>query len=151
MKKYIKYPIHTSNSACVLAFYFLSLVGGIPAFAANTVITLNSNATDLTSAASYTPAVAPNTGTDILFSSGNTYGNTTLTVNANTVTGSVNDANSTVLTITNNGGAPDTFSLRAAAGTNNTAVTGASSANDIVFIKSGSNLSITNGIALLKS
>jgi len=149
MKKYIKYPIHTSNSACVLAFYFLSLVGGIPAFAANTVITLNSNATDLTSAASYTPAVAPNTGTDILFSSGNTYGNTTLTVNANTVTGSVNDANSTVLTITNNGGAPDTFSLRAAAGTNNTAVTGASSANDIVFIKSGPNLSITNGINAL--
>jgi autotransporter-associated beta strand protein len=136
-------------TALLIATSILTMIGGVSAVAANTVITLNSNATDLTSPASYTPAIAPNATTDILFSAGNTYGATTLTVNANTVTGSVNDANAAVLTITNNGGAPDTFSLSAAAGTNNTAVTGASSVNDVVFVKNGSNLTIANGVNAL--
>ena len=121
------------------------MLGSASTVGASTVITLTTNATDLTSAASYTPPTAPGVTTDILFSAGNTYLLTPLTVNANTVTGSINDANVAALTITNNGVAPVILSLSGAPGTNNTAGTGASSANDVIFVKAGSNLSIANG------
>lgn len=145
MKKTFKYLIRSSNFTFVIVAGVFTLMGGISALAANTVITLNSNATDLTAAANYTPTIAPNAGTDILFSAGNTYVATPLTANTSMVTGTVNDANTAVLTITNNGVASDTFSLSAAAGTNNTAGTSASSANDVIFVKNGSNLTIANG------
>ncbi len=118
------------------------------ASAADTVITLDSGQTDLTAATSYTPVLPPSATTDILFSSANTYV-PPLTSNVSMVTGTINDANATALTITNNGGAADTLSISAAPGSNNTAVTGAASTNDVIFVAGGSNLTFANGTSPL--
>jgi uncharacterized protein YhjY with autotransporter beta-barrel domain len=122
---------------------------GVSSAAPDTVITLNSGATNLNAAASYTPALAPSAVTDILFSTANAYAPGILTSNANMTTGTINDANGLALTITNNGVTASTLSISAVAGTNNTGVTGAGSVNDVIFVKGGSSLTLANGTSPL--
>jgi fibronectin-binding autotransporter adhesin len=138
------------QTAClIVAAATLVALTGVASAAPDTVITLNSGSTNLNAAASYTPALAPSAGTDILFSTANTYVPATLTSNANMATGTINDANGVALTITNNGVAASTLSISAAAGSNNTSGTGAGSANDVIFVKAGSSLTIANGVSPL--
>ncbi len=116
------------------------------ATAQDTVITLNSGATDLTSPVSYTPLIplppAPNATTDILLatSPGHVYG-PTLFVNNSMTTGSINDANGAPLVISNTGIDPSTLTI-SHVGANNTAGTGAGSAADAIYVAGGSNLTI---------
>jgi autotransporter-associated beta strand protein len=127
----------------------LALLTGPASAAPNLVITLNSGATNLNAPTSYNPILVPNAGTDILFSATNTYALTTLTANGNLTAGTINDANGVPLTITNNAGAGRTLSISSAAGSNDTAVTGAGSVNDVIFVKSGSSLTFENGASPL--
>ena len=66
---------------------------------ANTQLTVVNGKTDLTAAATYNPAVAPTSASDIIFGSGIAYSPATFTVGSATNFGTLNDLTTTALTI----------------------------------------------------
>ena len=110
--------------------------------AADTVVTVNNAATDLSAAASYTPAALPTATNDVEFTGAYT-GGTTFNVNGAALTyGTLDDLDTTqALTISDTAGTPGTITLSSVA--NLTGTTGAANAADLLFVKSGANLTIS--------
>ena len=135
--------------AAVSMVALFAMLSSQVAWAADTVATFSTLATDLTVGTNYAPNITPTAATtnDILLSGA--YTTTTLTDSSATglVFGTLNDADTTqTLTILDNGSAG---SIQLSTASNNTGTTGAASASDLLFVKSGANLIIGGGSAAL--
>ncbi len=124
------------------------LLLGQAAWAANTEQTVNTNATDLTASASYTPTGAPTTTSDVTFGT-STYTTTTFTVGSSLSIGTLDDLSSQALIIDSPTTA-DTLTLNG--GSNSVSGT----PGDLIYVASGGSLTIQNtpktlGVALASS
>ncbi len=107
--------------------------------AVNTEQDVLTNKTDLTAAASYTPATTPTTTTDIAFTNG-TYTTPTFTVGSALSIGTVNTLNTTQSLVITNNTTNTTLTLNGGGDT----VSGSSS-SDLIYLAANSNLTIQTG------
>jgi autotransporter-associated beta strand protein len=114
---------------------------------ANSELDVNTTATDLTSAASYTPPTLPTTTSDVAFTN-STYNATTFTINGNTALGigTLNDLDATQSLLIQNSTVATAASLTLNGGGNT--VSGSAPA-DLLYVAPGGNLTIQNGAGTL--